>query len=297
MRGEFIVKTGFGGNGGNERRAEGWIGGCLWKPWRFRVECALHKRPILVPRDRAKSMLHADQNFEQLKANPYPGRGIIAGLSDQGDALIQIYWIMGRSENSRNRIFASAGGAVWTEAADPARISDPSLIIYNAMRELTGIYVATNGDQTDTIIQTLRAGGTAQQALATRFYEPDAPNFTPRISAVCSLRDGLPMIEMSVLKRSRLSVACERFFYVYDQLSAGHGHYISTYAGDGNPLPSFEGEPRLMPLRGTLEELAAAYWEALNEENRVSLAVKSISLASGVSQLKVVNRFEKAAKP
>ncbi len=238
-------------------------------------------------------MLLADNNFAALKENTYPGRGIIVGLDATGENLVQVYWIMGRSANSRNRIFSSSGGRVWTEAADPAQMADPSLIIYNAMRELDRLYVVTNGDQTDTIVQALRGGATFQQALMTRQYEPDAPNHTPRISAICSLKMGLPMAELSVLKHSPLSNACDRFFYVYDDFVPGYGRFVSTYERDETPLPSFEGEPRLMPLRGEMNDIAEEYWAALNEENRVSLAVKFIGLADGISQTRIINQYAK----
>jgi len=197
---------------------------------------------------------------------------------------------MGRSENSRNRVFDRSDGYVWTKAADPTKLKDPSLIIYNAMLELNGLFVVTNGDQTDTIIQSLRAGGTFRQALATRQYEPDAPNFTPRISALTSVRDGMPMLEMAVLKQSPISIACDRFFYVYDDLPPGYGRMITTYAGDGDPLPCFQGEPMLMPLSGGIEEIADTYWKALNEDNRVALAVKFIDVIDWTSETVLVNR-------
>ncbi len=233
----------------------------------------------------------AERNFTELQNNVYPGRGIAAGLNASATHLVQIYWIMGRSDNSRNRIFVEREGHVWTEPADPAKVKDPSLIIYNAMRELDGVYVATNGDQTDTIIQSLRAGATLRQSLMTRQYEPDAPNCTPRISCFTSLRDGMPMIELAILKKSSLSDACNRYFYTYDQMEPGFGHMLTTYAGDGDPLPAFEGEPRLMPLQGEIAELAQSYWTKLNPENRVSLAVKFIDCLDWTSQTHIINRF------
>lgn len=236
----------------------------------------------------------ARENMERLAANPYPGRGIVIGMEAQGRRLAQVYWIMGRSENSRNRVFERRGGRVWTSAADPSKVADPSLIIYNAMRELKGLYVVTNGDQTDTIVQAALAGADFRQALNTRAYEPDAPNFTPRISGVCSLREGAPLAELSVLKQSLVGPGCDRHFFRYESFAPGFGFCVTTYEGDGSPLPSFRGEPRLMPVEGDLSDVARAYWDSLNAENRVSLAVKFIDLETGVSDVAVINQYEKS---
>lgn len=235
----------------------------------------------------------ATQNFEALQANPYPGRGIVAGLDASGAALVQVYWIMGRSANSRNRVFEAEGGTLRTAAADPAKVADPSLIIYNAMRELKGLYVVTNGDQTDTVVQGLLAGASFAQALNTRLYEPDRPNYTPRISALCSLREGAPLAEISLLKRSAFGMGCDRQLFHYEAFEAGYGFCVTTYAGDGDPLPSFQGEPLLMPLTGSAEQIADAYWAALNAENRVALAVKTIDIASGISAITIRNQYQK----
>lgn len=239
-------------------------------------------------------MRSARENLEALKANPYPGRGIVVGQDETGSRLLQVYWIMGRSANSRNRVFAFEGGTLWTEAADPSMVKDPRLIIYRAMRELPGLYVATNGDQTDTVIEVFEAGGAFAEALATRRYEPDAPNFTPRISAVVSLREGAPSAELSVLKKSPLGDGCDRHLFRLEQFAPGTGHCITTYRGDGDPLPSFEGEPYLLPLAGDAESVADTLWEALNADNRVSLAVKAIDPATGRSSITVRNRYRKA---
>ena len=235
----------------------------------------------------------ANENLEALRKNPYPGRGLIIGLDETGRSLVQVYWIMGRSANSRNRVFESDGGRLWTTAADPSKVKDPSLIIYNAMRELAGLYIVTNGDQTDTIAQACLAGGDFRQALNTRVYEPDAPNFTPRISAICSLREGGPFAELSVLKKSAFGDGCDRHLFRIEAFGAGLGHCVTTYMGDGDPLPAFAGEPYLLPLRGDIESVARTIWEALNEENRVSLAVKFIDAGDGRSSIHVVNKYEK----
>jgi len=234
------------------------------------------------------------RNLEALKNNPYRGRGIVVGLDETGRFLVQIYWIMGRSANSRNRVFASDAGRLWTEAADPAKVADPSLIIYNAMRETKDLYVVTNGDQTDTIIEAALAGEDFRQALNTRVYEPDAPNFTPRISAVCSLSHGAPVAELAVLKKSPFGNGCDRHFFRYEQFSPGIGYCITTYLGDGNPLPSFRGEPLALPLEGDAQAIARTMWDALNAENRVSFAVKFIEIATGRSAIIVLNQYRKA---
>ena len=229
----------------------------------------------------------------RLVENPYPGRGLVLGLDESGQRLIQAYWIMGRSENSRNRVFATDGKRVWTEAADPAKCKDPSLIIYNALRELTGVYVVTNGDQTDTIVQTLVAGGTFEQALATRAYEPDAPNYTPRISGLFDVRLGAPVAKLAVLRRSAFGDATDRFFWSYEQFAPGLGHCVTTYVGDGSPLPPFEGEPYLLPLTGDLGCIANTLWTALDGANKVSLCAKSIDPATLASEVVVLNKYAK----
>lgn len=245
-----------------------------------------HRRDEGVMEDIAR------ENLQALAANPYPGRGLIVGMEESGNRLIQVYWIMGRSPNSRNRVFESEGSLVRTAPADPAKVSDPSLIIYNAMMELDGVFVATNGDQTDTIIQAIVAGGNFRTALMTRRYEPDGPNWTPRISAICSLRYGVPRAALAILKKAPTSMGCERQFFHYDTLEPGYGRCLTTYRGDGDPLPPFEGEPRVMPLAGGIEAIADSVWDALNADNRVSLAVKAIDLASRTSTIALRNKYQ-----
>ena len=235
----------------------------------------------------------AHRNLETLKANPYPGRGLVVGLDESGRVLVEVYWIMGRSANSRNRVFEAEGAVVRTAAADPSKVQDPSLIIYNAMRELKGLYVVSNGDQTDTIVQGALAGATMSQALATRLYEPDKPNYTPRISAALSLREGPPLAELSLLKRSAFGMGCDRQSFRYEAFAPALGWCIATYEGDGDPLPSFQGEPRLMPLAGPAQRIAETYWAALNADNRVALAVKMIDIASGASAVSIINQYQK----
>ena len=240
-------------------------------------------------------MNEAEQNLQALRTNPYPGRGIIIGMDETGKHLVQVYWIMGRSPNSRNRVFAHEAGTLWTEAADPSKVSDPSLIIYNAMREYNRHYVVTNGDQTDTIIEALQQGGDFRQALMTRTYEPDAPNFTPRISAICTLSPGGPTAELALLKKSLFGDGCDRHFFCLEQFGKGLGYFISTYIGDGSPLPAFRGEPILIPLTGDAQTVATTFWDALNPDNRVALAVKFIQIPTGLSVIHVVNRYQRIA--
>jgi len=209
--------------------------------------------------------------------------------------MVQIYWIMGRSPNSRNRVFEAQLGLLRTSAADPAKVSDPSLIIYNAMRELKDLYIVSNGDQTDTVYQTLTHGGTFEQALATRNHEPDAPNFTPRISGLFDLRSGKPIAKLSIIKASPFGPQTSiRAYYQIDAFTPGFGHCITTYQGDGNPLPPFEGEPYLLPLAGDADAIADGFWQALNQENRVSLAVKTIAPLSGTSRTILRNKHARA---
>lgn len=193
-----------------------------------------------------------------LRENPYPGRGIVVGTNATGQRFVY-YWIMGRSANSRNRVFVKTDDGIRTEAHDPAAVEDPSLIIYHPVRTMGDALVVTNGDQTDTIVE----AGDFRAALMSREYEPDAPNFTPRISAVLNA-DGT--FELSILKRQDKQGNCLREFFSYGALEAGCAYLITTYEGDGDPLPSFAGEPRLASAAD-----AEAVWEALNAENKVSL--------------------------
>jgi len=236
----------------------------------------------------------AQANLEtRLQQSTYPGRGVVLGLDETGSRLIQAYWIMGRSPNSRNRVFETDGTSVWTEAADPSQVKDPSLIIYNALREAPGVFIVTNGDQTDTIYQAVLHGGTFEQALCVRAYEPDAPNFTPRISGIFELGIGQPVGRLSVLKKSPFDATTLRMHWTYEGFGKGLGHCITTYMGDGSPLPAFEGEPYLVPLVGDPASIAETLWNALDADNRVSLCVKAIDPDDLVSEVVVVNQYEK----
>ena len=236
----------------------------------------------------------AKQNFEHhIRQNSYPGRGLVIGRSSVEDAWLQIYFIMGRSQHSRNRRFVVEGSSMRTEPVDPSLVKDPSLIIYNAMLELPGIYLATNGDQTDTIVETLQTGGTFDDALGTREREPDAPNYTPRISGMLDFNKQPVEIALNILKGNVVDPELtDRFTFRPAAPPSGLGYCITTYEGDGNPLPPFAGDPLLMLCEGSAEEVLAAYWDALDADNRVSLAVKTIPAAGGPDKIVVKNRFE-----
>jgi len=236
---------------------------------------------------------HAAQNFEHhICRNIYPGRGIVIGQSAVADAWIQIYWIMGRSENSRNRKFVADGPLLRTEPVDRANVEDPSLIMYDAMLELPGIYLVTNGDQTRTLYDTLEHGGTFDDALNTREREPDAPNYTPRISGMVDLREGQPPVCLNVLKANAVDPALtDRATYRPAFPQTGLGYCITTYMADGNPLPPFTGEPVLLPCEGSAEDIVKTYWDALNADNRIALAVKQIPANGGDSTLLIKNRY------
>lgn len=234
----------------------------------------------------------AASNFEQhLSQNPYPGRGLVIGKTDENTWLI-VYWIMGRSTNSRNRRFVAEGQTLRTEPVDLSKVADPSLIIYEAMLDLPGIYLASNGDQTRTMYETIKNGSTIEAALATREREPDAPNYTPRISGMIQTKGPDATMALSILKANPLDPAQTDRYYYYPSLpKVGFGFGLTTYRGDGDPLPSFSGEPLLLPCTGTAEDVLKKYWNALNAENRVSLAVKEISTGHGQSKIYIRNRF------
>lgn len=225
-------------------------------------------------------------------ATTYPGRGILAGKSRDGKRAILMYFIMGRSENSRNRVFVREGEGVRTQAFDPSKMQDPSLIIYAPVRKWKNQTIVTNGDQTDTIYDFLanKKGGFAE-ALRTREFEPDAPNFTPRVSALATVEGGDFSLQMSILK-SIDGVHCLRAFWEYDSLPAGQGRFLHTYRADGNPIPSFEGEPEFVLFEDDLDSMAETVWQALNADNRVSLWAEATDLHTGNTQSRIINRFQ-----
>ena len=230
-----------------------------------------------------------EQLTELLSGNPYPGRGIALGRSADGKRAVMVYFIMGRSENSRNRIFEETADGIRTRAFDESRMTDPSLIIYHPVRVVEGTTIVTNGDQTDTVADAFRAGQSFVRALRTRAFEPDGPNWTPRISGVVRPDGGYTL---SILKSADGdSACCQRFFFEYDTPIAGSGHFISTYETDGDPLPSFRGEPRRVSFGDeSAEELAQKVWNALNEGNKVSLFVRTVELTTGKTDTAIVNK-------
>ncbi len=233
----------------------------------------------------------ANANSESLSHNPYPGRGLMIGRSTVEDAWLILYWIMGRSPQSRNRKFVVVGDTLRTEPIDSSAMQHPELLIYEAMLELPSIYLVSNGDQTRTIYDTLLAGGTFDSALERREREPDAPHYTPRISAMLDLSIYPGAITLNILKASSVNPAyTDRFTYRPARPSRGLGFGLTTYQGDNNPLPSFQGDPLLLPCVGSAEDVLAAYWSLLNAENRVAIAVKSIAAQDGASRIIVRNR-------
>ena len=230
-----------------------------------------------------------EQLTELLSGNPYPGRGIALGRSADGKRAVMVYFIMGRSENSRNRIFEETADGIRTRAFDESRMTDPSLIIYHPVRVVEGTTIVTNGDQTDTVADAFRAGQSFVRALRTRAFEPDGPNWTPRISGVVRPDGGYTL---SILKSADGdSACCQRFFFEYDTPIAGSGHFISTYETDGDPLPSFRGEPRRVSFGDeSAEELAQKVWNALDEGNKVSLFVRTVELTIGKTDTAIVNK-------
>lgn len=228
---------------------------------------------------------------EELKGNAYPGRGIIIGKSANGKYAVTAYFIMGRSENSRNRVFVEEGAGIRTKAFDPSKLTDPSLVIYAPVRVLGNKTIVTNGDQTDTIYKLMESGQTFEQSLRTREFEPDAPNYTPRISGIMDINEGSYEYSMSILKSNNNNpVSCNRYTYSYENPVAGEGHFIHTYMHDGNPLPSFEGEPKLISIPDDMESFANLLWDSLNEDNKVSLFVRYIDITTGNSNSIIINK-------
>ena len=230
---------------------------------------------------------------QELKGNAYPGRGIVIGKSEDGKYAVTAYFIMGRSENSRNRVFVTEGEGIRTQAYDPSKLTDPSLIIYAPVRVLGKETIVTNGDQTDTVYEGVSKGLTFEQSLRSREFEPDAPNYTPRISGMLTVENGRFDYQMSILKSNNSNpAACNRYTYSYENPVAGEGHFIHTYLHDGNPLPSFEGEPKLIAIQDNIEIFTELLWNHLNEENKVSLFVRYINIETGEYETKIVNKNE-----
>ena len=228
---------------------------------------------------------------KELSATTYPGRGSVLGKSADARCFYIAYFIMGRSENSRNRIFEIDGRGIRTKAFDESKMVDPSLIIYAPVRVCGDVTIVTNGDQTDTIYDALEAGKTFEEALRTRTFEPDAPNFTPRISGVVEPK--ADRYRLSILKSADGDPAStRRYFFDYDAPRPGEGHFIHTYQQDGNPLPSFEGEPVPVTIEGDLDAFSRTVWESLNADNKVSLFTRSIDLESGEVTSLIFNKHQ-----
>ena len=231
-------------------------------------------------------------NFNDLlRSHPYPGRGIMLGKSADGAKAVVVYFIMGRSENSRNRIFEATEDGIRTRAFDESKMTDPSLIIYHPVRKVGSTTIVTNGDQTDTIYEGMDKQMTFEQSLRSREFEPDGPNYTPRISGIMHIGEGNYNFAMSILKSDDgCADSCNRFTYAYENPAPGKGRFIHTYMHDGNPLPSFEGEPKLVEIKGDIDEFTDMLWNSLNEENKVSLFVRYIDIENGSYETRIVNK-------
>ena len=228
---------------------------------------------------------------KELQENSYPGRGIILGRSADGAKAVTAYFIMGRSENSRNRVFVEDGEGIRTQAFDESKLTDPSLIIYAPVRVLGNKTIVTNGDQTDTIYEGMDRQMTFEQALRSREFEPDAPNYTPRISGIMHVEGGKFNYAMSILKsRNGDPGSCCRYTFAYENAVPGEGHFIHTYMHDGNPLPSFEGEPKRIAIPDDMNAFADTLWSSLNEDNKVSLFVRYIDIATGKYESVIINK-------
>ena len=227
----------------------------------------------------------------ELNSNTYPGRGIVIGKTKDGKKAVTAYFIMGRSNNSRNRVFVEEGEGIRTQAFDPSKLEDPSLIIYAPVRVLGNKTIVTNGDQTDTIYEGMDKQLTFEQSLRTREFEPDAPNYTPRISGIMHIENNKYNYAMSILKSNNGNPnSCNRYTFAYENPVAGEGHFIHTYMHDGNPLPSFEGEPKLVEINGDIDEFTNMVWTNLNEDNKVSLFVRFIDIETGEYETRIVNK-------
>ena len=225
----------------------------------------------------------------ELNSNTYPGRGIVIGKTKDGKKAVTAYFIMGRSNNSRNRVFVEDEEGIRTQAFDPSKLEDPSLIIYAPVRVLGNKTIVTNGDQTDTIYEGMDKQLTFEQSLRTREFEPDAPNYTPRISGIMHVENG--KYNYAMLKSNNGNTeACNRYTFAYENPVAGEGHFIHTYMHDGNPLPSFEGEPKLVKINGDINEFTNMVWTNLNEDNKVSLFVRFIDIETGEYETRIVNK-------
>jgi hypothetical protein len=231
-------------------------------------------------------------NIEALQNNSYPGRGIIIGMTPDSRHYVQIYWIMGRSENSRNRIFVNENGFVKTQVFDAKKVTDPTNTIYYPIKFSGGNHIVSNGDQTDTVFSALQTRGTFESAINTRQFEQDAPNYTPRISGLIDLHTRKPAYQLSIIKAMTGNPdVCIRNYFNYETAVPGMGHCLHTYNGNGSPLPPFEGEPYPVELCDDIDRSAECYWEILDKENRVSLLIKFINIANGETRIRIINKL------
>ncbi len=227
---------------------------------------------------------------DQIRGNSYVGRGIVIGKTADGSSACSAYFIMGRSANSRNRVFAERDGVIYTEPFDASKVEDPSLIIYAAVREYENKLIVTNGDQTDTVWEGLKAGKGFSEALTARCFEPDAPNLTPRISGMITFSEGDFTYDMSILKSADAEgTACNRYTFSYAALP-GLGHFIHTYVCDGNPIPTFQGEPERVAIPNCIDEFTNGLWDALDADNKISLYVRYTDLATGKTDTRMINK-------
>ncbi len=261
--------------------------------WKILPEaCEKVCKKIIDEKGKVNSMdIYSINNIKELiKDNSYVGRGIVIGKSKSGKKAVTAYFIMGRSANSRNRVFVERDNALFTEPFDASKVEDPSLIIYAAVRRLENKLIVTNGDQTDTIYDGIKAGKSFSESLTVREFEPDRPNFTPRISGIINLSDGDFSYEMSILKSADAEgTACNRYTFSYPSI-AGLGHFIHTYVCDGNPIPTFQGEPERVEIPDDIDEFTAQLWEGLNEDNKISLYVDYIDLETGKEDTRLINK-------
>ena len=229
--------------------------------------------------------------YEELKRNPYPGRGIIIGKSADGEHAVIAYFIMGRSLNSRNRVFIEDGDGIRTKAFDESSLTDPSLVIYTPVRTLGDKTIVTNGDQTDTIYNLMSEGKTFEEALRTRKFEPDPPNYTPRISGIVNRTQTGFNYALSILKSADGDPAsCQRYTFAYENPLSGTGHFIHTYKCNENPLLSFDGEPKLISIPDDMDEFTKELWHSLNEDNKISLFVRYIHTETGRTRTQIINK-------
>ncbi len=237
------------------------------------------------------SIYNIDKMSTLLKDNPYPGRGIVLGKSKDGKKAVFAYFIMGRSDNSRNRVFIEKeNDEVITSPFDLSKVEDPSLIIYSAIKKYENKLIVTNGDQTDTIYDFVKEGKSFEEALNTREFEPDGPNFTPRISGMFTFDKGDFTYKMSILKSGdEVGSVCNRYTYNYNPI-AGLGHFIHTYVTDGNPIPTFQGEPERVEIPDNIDEFTKDIWESLNEKNKISLCVRYVDVESGKVDNRIINK-------